>query len=115
MNIVRIYPDDQGETHFEDLEIPMVDQGDIGFLSEGIPVKNLIFRKVKPSYDYDFHQAPARQYIVLLNGALEIETSLGEKRSFQPGEILLVEDTWGKGHRSRNLTDEWRFSLFITL
>jgi hypothetical protein len=78
-------------------------------------VKTLQFRKVSPDYDYDFHHAPQRQYIVLLDGGIEIETSLGEMRQFQTGEILLVEDTAGKGHRTRNLERRERTSLFIHL
>ncbi len=45
--------------------------------------------------------APQKQYIVLLDGGVEIETSLGEKRKFQTGEILLLEDTTGKGHKTK--------------
>ncbi|GAA4137369.1 hypothetical protein ACP6L2_07190 [Sphingobacterium lactis] len=115
MEIVRVYADEHGDTFFEDVHIPLVDQGDIGFLSEGVPVKQVIFRKVKPSYDYDFHTAPQKQYVVLLDGEIEIETSLGDKRVFFPGQILLLEDTEGKGHKTRNLKEEWRFSLFITV
>jgi hypothetical protein len=50
-----------------------------------------------------------------MDGEIEIETSLGEKRVFKHGDVLLVEDTTGKGHRSRNLTRQIRSSLFITL
>lgn len=113
--ITRIYADATGESHFEDVRIPLRDAGDIGFLSEAQQAGKVIFRKVAGSYDYDFHCAPARQYIALLDGELEIETSLGDKRTFRPGEVLLVEDTTGKGHRSRNLREEVRTSIFITL
>jgi len=36
-------------------------------------------------------------------------------RRFQTGEILLMEDTSGKGHRTRNLEKRERTSLFIHL
>ena len=114
-NITRIYSDTNGESHFEDIDISLTEAGDIGFLSENIPAKDIIFRKVKPSYDYDFHNAPQRQFIILLDGEIEIETSLGEKRTFKGGNILLMEDTEGKGHKTRNLQDIERKSIFITL
>ncbi len=113
--VTRIYSDANGDSHFEDIEIPLTDAGDIGFLSETNNVSEIIFREVKPTYDYHFHNAPQRQYIVLLDGGIEIETSLGEKRIFNPGEVLLAEDTTGKGHRSKNIENKKRKSLFITL
>jgi hypothetical protein len=114
-SVTRIYSDKNGESHFESIEIPLTNDGEIGFLSERMSVKEIIFRKVKPSYDYDFHNAPQRQYIILLDGEIEIETSLGEKRIFKGGDILLVEDTQGKGHKTRNLKPVERKSVFITL
>jgi hypothetical protein len=113
--ITRIYADEQGESHFGQLAIPLEESGTIGFLSGAHPVETVIFRQVLPSYDYDFHTAPRRQYIVLLDGEIEIETSLGEKRQFKGGQVVLVEDTTGKGHKTRNLTPVMRSSLFIVL
>lgn len=115
MKITRIFSDKNGDSYFEDIEIPLIDQGEIGFLSENINVKTLQFRTVSADYDYDFHCAPQRQYIVLLDGGVEIETSLGKIRQFQTGEILLVEDTFGKGHKTKNLVKKKRTSLFIHL
>ena len=114
IQITRIYSDSKGESHFQEMELPLNDQGEIGFLSDKIPVKEMIFRKVKPDYDYDFHNAPQKQYILLLDGEIEIETSLGEKRTFKGGDILLLEDTQGKGHKTRNLQNMERRSVFIT-
>lgn len=114
-SLIRIYSDDAGESHFEDVMIPLTDKGEIGFLSELQPVKNIIFREVLASYDYDFHNAPQKQYIILLDGGVEIETSMGEKRSFKTGEILLVEDTTGKGHKTKNIENKPRKSIFITI
>lgn len=114
IKITRIFSDNKGESHFEDIEMPLKDDGEIGFLSDKIPVKELIFRKVKPDYDYDFHNAPHKQYIILLDGEIEIETSLGEKKIFKGGDILLMEDTHGKGHKTRNIQNIERKSVFIT-
>jgi hypothetical protein len=113
--VTRIYADIHGDSHFEDISIPLEDAGPIGFLSSPQAVGNILFRKVIEQYDYDFHNAPARQYIALMDGEIEIETSLGTVRRFVPGDVLLVEDTTGKGHRSRNITEAVRSSLFITL
>ena len=113
--ITRIYSDVNGDSRFEDIIMSLQDAGDIGFLSETKKVSGIIFREVEPTYDYNFHNAPQRQYIVLLDGGIEIETSLGEKRIFKTGEVLLAEDTIGKGHRSKNIEPRKRKSLFIIL
>ena len=113
--VTRIYSDGKGDSHFEDIDIPLTDAGSIGQLSIGVAAKEIIFREVEPSYDWDFHTAPKKQYIVLLDGEIEIETSIGDKRTFKAGEILLVEDTIGKGHKTRNLQPIKRRSIFITL
>ena len=113
--LTRLYSDTNGDSHFEDMAVPMKEKGEIGALSEALPAKAIIFREVEPSYDYDFHTAPQKQYIILLEGEIQIETSLGEIRKFNAGDILLVEDTTGKGHRTKNLRSEKRRSIFITI
>lgn len=114
-NVTRVFTDENGDSRFEDVDIPLKTSGEIGFLSDLIPAKGVVFREVLPAYDFDFHNAPHKQYIVLLDGEIEIETSLGEKRSFGAGEILLMEDTKGKGHKTRNLKKQKRKSIFIKL
>jgi len=114
-NVTRVYADANGESHFEDIKIPLNNAGEIGFLSEAQNAGTVVFRKVVSQYDYDFHNAPARQYIILTDGIIEIETSLGEIRRFNAGEVLLVEDTKGKGHKTKNITTQMRSSIFITL
>ena len=111
--ITRIYTDHNDDSQFEDISIPLDGNGEIGSLSELVPAKGMIFREVEASYDYDFHNAPQKQYIILLDGEIEIETSLGIKRSFSAGDILLVEDTHGKGHKTKNLKNQKRRSIFI--
>lgn len=113
--LTKIYADSNGDSHFEEVVIPLQEGGSIGSLSALQPAAGVIFREVAPDYDYDFHTAPQKQYIVLLDGAIEIETSLGEKRTFKGGDILLVEDITGKGHKTKNLQSEKRRSLFITV
>ena len=113
--VTRIFSDENGDSRFEDIIVPMNAAGPIGSLSETFPVKGIIFREVEPTYDYDFHTAPQRQYIILLDGEIQIETSLKDIRIFGAGEILLLEDTTGKGHRTKNIRPEKRRSVFITL
>lgn len=115
MHYTRIYKDADDETHFEDVEVSLNDNGSIGFLSKKMNVSTIQFRENNADYNWDFHNAPARQFIILLDGSIEITTSLGVIRSFTAGEILLVEDNLGKGHKTRNLLNTRRKSIFIQL
>ena len=53
----------------------------------------------------DWHPAPARQFMILLSGAVDVMASDGSVLQMRPGDIVLLEDTWGKGHKSRNVSD----------
>lgn len=115
MKITRIYATPDGHSHFQDFDIELEDAGEIGRLSEAYPAQAIIFRENAPDYDFDWHHAPRRQYIALLDGRIEIEVSDGETRQFEGGDVLLVEDTSGKGHRTRTVDGKPRRSIFITL
>ena len=115
MKVTRVYADEKGESHFADLEFPLRDAGKIGHLSDAIAARSVIFRRNDPAFDFDWHPAPQRQFIVLLDGAIEIEVSDGARRIFRGGEILLVEDTTGKGHKTRHVEQVERRSVFIVL
>ena len=113
MKITKIISDKEGITSFVDVEIPLFDSGDIGKLSKSFPVKEIIFRETEEDYDYDWHNAPEKQFVIMLEGGVEIKTGDGEKRVFQGGDVILVEDTTGKGHISRAFNNQKRKSVFV--
>ncbi|MGL1864125.1 MAG: hypothetical protein OCC46_16515 [Pseudodesulfovibrio sp.] len=115
MNIVKIFSDDKGNTHFEDVEIELEDGGSIGRLSKTQKATGVIFRETPGDYDYNWHNAPKRQYIIMLDAGVEITVGSGETRVINPGDVLLVEDTEGHGHVSKALKAQPRKSVFITL
>jgi hypothetical protein len=115
MKMIRIYSGDDGESHFEDLEIALTPGEFAGSYSDPVKVKALIFRETSGDYNLDYHTAPRRQFVINLRGSVELETGLGAKRLLGPGDILLAEDTTGRGHRSRAVNGEIRESLFIPL
>ena len=44
---------------------------------------------------------------------IEVEVTSGEKRRFVGGDVILVEDTTGTGHRTRTTSQRPRRSLFL--
>jgi hypothetical protein len=115
MKVVRVYTGQDNQSHFEDIEIPLKDGGKGGFMSELMKATGVVFRETDGNYNFDFHNAPRRQYVVNLEGEVEIEVGDGTKRLLRSGDILLAEDTTGQGHISRAVNGKPRKSLFITL
>ena len=115
MKITRLYTGSDQESHFEDIEIELKDAGDIGELSKKEDATGIIFRRTGPDYDYDWHNAPRRQYILMLDGAVDVEVGDGTVRRFSSGDILLVEDLTGRGHKSKAVNNQSRTSVFVTL
>jgi hypothetical protein len=118
--ILRIYADEQGESHFEDVEFAF-EQTD--FVPPAPPVlmtalgraSSYGFELVHPGWHGDWHPVPQRLLAVYLCGAGTIEASDGELRDIAPGTILLAEDTTGKGHISEVTGAEGMLVLIVML
>ncbi len=115
MKVTRLYTGADNETHFEEINFELFASGEIGRLSNKVKVSELIFRETDGNYNYDFHPAPQKQFIVLLDGEIEIENGSGQKRRFSAGDVLLVEDTTGRGHKTKSIDGKLRRSIFITI
>jgi hypothetical protein len=115
MRIHNLYVDAKGETHFRDIEVEWVEERNFSKYSKRFPATGIIFRETSADYDLDWHPAPRRQYIINLDGAVRITASDGEARIIGPGEIVLVEDTSGKGHLSKSVGDKMRRSVFVPI
>ena len=115
MQICRIYTDVNGETHFSEIEIELLDGGPIGLLSQLEPASGIIFRETEGDYHYQWHNAPRRQYVIILEGRVDFTVSDGECRRFGAGDVVLLEDVAGKGHCSQAVDGERRKSIFVTL
>ncbi len=110
MKFVRLYADEDGESHFEDIEVTLVPSNYAPpappiNVSTPLPARLLIFLAVPPKWIGDWHPSPARQFMFFTGGELEIKASDGDVRLFKVGDIALGEDTYGKGHQSRVVGD----------
>jgi hypothetical protein len=115
MLVHNIYADEKGESHIRDVEIDWKTINQWGKVSDTVNVKTLAFRETDGNYDVDWHNAPRRQYLINLEGSVEIITSDGKSRIFGPGSIILAEDLTGKGHLSKAVAGGARKSLVIPI
>jgi len=120
LNYVRVYTDSVGESHFEDV---LIDLNEIDFAPPAPPIftsninlsSGYGFISVLPEWESEWHPAPRKQFVIYLSGSIEAEVSDGEVRQFGPGSITLVEDTYGKGHKSRAIGNEQVICVVIQL
>jgi hypothetical protein len=120
MKYVRLYSDSTGASHFGDEELTFT-LADFAPPAPPISMSQLFqpegaaFISSPSGWMGNWHPAPQRQYFFCLAGQLEVEVSDGEIRTFGPGEVVLVEDTWGKGHISRVVGEDRVYAVVVPL
>jgi hypothetical protein len=114
MKIVRLYTGADNESHFEEIEVEQSFNGRLE-ASALQPADGIVFRSAPPSHLSDYHPVPKRQYVITLSGQVEIETGDGTIRRFGPGDVMLAEDTTGRGHITRVVGNQPRHYAFIPL
>ncbi len=116
----RLYADADGESHFEDIDVelspvPFASSSPPLDLSSLLPATQWSFLGARPGWRGDWHPSSARNLFVVLTGNWELEASDGVVRHFARNDVLLAEDTTGKGHRSRVVGDEESLALLVQL
>ena len=114
MKIIRIYTGADNESHFEEVDVELNLKGRME-VSELETVEGIFFRRVPATHRSDYHPAPRRQYVVTLAGQVEIETGDGTVRRFGPGDVMLADDTTGRGHITRVIGGQPRDCIMIPL
>ena len=95
MRIHNLYCDANGESHWRDVEVQWVEERNFSKISARLPANGIIFRETSGDYDLSWHPAPRRQYIINLDGGVQITASDGEARTIGAGEVC----TGGGHHR----------------
>ena len=114
MQLTRMYQGDDGNSHFEEIELPLKSIDVIGDLSRRLFPTPVFFRVTQPGWFYDWHNAEGKTMIIVIEGKVQTEVTSGEVRSFGPGEICYAEDTEGPGHKTTDLEGP-RLSLMVML
>jgi hypothetical protein len=106
LTYLRLYADEAGESHFAPLEIPVSPRNFAPpappfSVSELASASRYGFLHLPSNWIGDLHPSPLRMWIIVLSGKMEFEATDGECHLITPGSAMLLEDTDGKGHRSR--------------
>jgi hypothetical protein len=109
---IHLYTDESGESHFEDLRLELT-PADFAppaaplNVAQFLPIAQSLWVGVPTDWAGEKpHPSPRRQIFCTVKGTFEVTASDGTVRDFPPGSVLMLEDTWGKGHSSRIVSEE---------
>ncbi len=111
MGFVRVYAGDDGQSHFEDMDLlpPDVER------SVSQATANITFGRSRNGSFSNWHNAPRRQYAIFMSGGqMEVWIGDGTVRRFGAGDAVLFEDLTGQGHTSRTVEGD-RLSAIVPL
>ena len=104
---VHIYTDTAGETHIE-RKVFTLERNDFSpptaFFDLSAPeaIDSLSVLRLPPGWAGDeWHPSPYRHWQIYLAGEILFEVSDGSSCTVSAGQIILLGDTTGKGHKAR--------------
>lgn len=117
MRYLRVYAAEDGASRFEEVEL----KGTLTRIADGVPpllvsgpfaCSEITFvDEPEQASDWQAHVAPRKQWIIVLSGRAAITTSDGRRQEVGPGDVILAEDTTGRGHLTTPLTADGRFAV----
>jgi mannose-6-phosphate isomerase-like protein (cupin superfamily) len=120
MKYLRLYADQHGESHVEEMlaEFSMAvyaPPAPAFGVSDPTDAKRFIMVHFPAGWDSEPHPAPRRQLFVVLSGQFQGQASDGTVLDLQPGDVVLMEDTTGKGHSARTIGGSEVHALMVHL
>lgn len=108
MKAIRFCATDNGESHFVEIDVPLENaqqdaDGNTLLRSNSYVSPNVTFVELPGGMSQSWHNAPARQIVVVLSGEVEVSTSDGQMRRWRAGEFFLADDLTGKGHLTKSV------------
>lgn len=99
MKILHIYTDASGASQVAEVE-PTLNPDVVGRRTPWYPSRGGYLKTFPAGRKSGAHNAPRRQFVIHLYGAMVISTPSGFRRELQPGDVVFAEDTTGSGHFS---------------
>jgi len=120
MKCLRLYADENGESHVEDI---LINYDMLAYAppAPAIGVSNpsdatrYVMVRFPANWNSELHPTPRRQLFVMLSGHLEGKASDGSLMNLKAGDVLLMEDTTGKGHTARTMDGNEVHAMMVHL
>ncbi len=118
MRYLRIYSDEEGQSHISEHDWEMHEEDFSPPSPGGYFVTNLmpasgVTIMCNPAGIKDvWHPIPARSLVTVLKGKIRLQTSDGDDRIVEPGDQVLFEGTTGEGHQLDEVDrQEYNFAI----
>lgn len=103
---LHLYSDSDGCSHFKTLTIDLKsnDYAPPAIplnTSSPAPAKASLFLELPVGWVGDWHPTPVRQWLIVMTGECEFTAGDGERRRRRAGDVVMLDDTTGKGHCTR--------------
>jgi quercetin dioxygenase-like cupin family protein len=116
LTYVHVYADSAGASHFREEQFEFTPGRDSDSSLHALEAKGgATLLRLKAGAVEDWHNAPQAWFLIVLQGASEVTTSDGQVRQFHPGSVVLLDDTAGKGHRTRVLGKSDHIAVVIPI
>ena len=109
MTVYRVFSDADGESHIEEMNLD-----DHPELEAMVNVSEVQVRQFDGSRHMDFHPLPERRMIIHLSGEVQVGASDGSQIVLRAGDIRLMEDVSGKGHKHDDLSPSSAVYVVLT-
>ena len=118
--MIHVISDADGCSHFKQTDVNFSQKN---FAPPAAPMQISEFQKARRwallrlpvGWDGSWHPTPVKQLIVFLSGQCEVTVGDGQTRRFGPGEMVMLEDTTGKGHVTKVLGSQAAECLAVQL
>lgn len=110
MHYQLLYCDESGDSHWREVEVTLSEQvfappaQDI-LVSAPDAAQAMIWLRLEVGWNEPIHPTPKRQLLICLSGRIRVTASDGEVREFGQGDCWRMEDTFGKGHHTRVISE----------
>lgn len=118
MKYDRLYSDDDGKTHFDEVEVALeptnfAPPAPAFDASAPSAAKRYLFARLPVGWEGPIHSTPKRQFWITTSGHGDVTAASGETRRYGPGDVLLLDDECSHGHVTRVVGDEAFCGVFV--
>lgn len=115
LNYLHLYADENGVSRFKEASLPFSRSPSGPELLALANKEGASFLRLAAGEFEDWHIAPRRWFLIVVQGISEVGTSDGNVRRLTPGTVVLMDDTTGKGHTTRAVGPEDHIALVVPI